>query len=96
MKGSSGFPRGQGRGAWEAGLLSVLVGDQGSTLAPEQTRAGIQSDPVRDLAGEPRKCSGVRGLGASSRVLEREESHPQPQKGKGLQRDSSGGSRDLM
>lgn len=49
----------------EAGLLTV--GDKGSTLATEQTRAGIQSDLVWDLAGESRKCMGVRGLEKETR-----------------------------
>ena len=53
MTGFSGFPGGGGR-AWEAGLLSV--GGEGSTLAPEQTGAGIQTDRVWDLAREPREA----------------------------------------
>lgn len=63
-RGVSGFPWGRPGGAWEAGLLSV--GDEGSTLVPEETRAGTQSDLVRNLArksrevhwgGRPRKGS---------------------------------------
>lgn len=63
MTGFSGFPGGGGR-AWEAGLLSV--GGEGSTLAPEQTGAGIQTDRVWDLAREPREAheGGKPGKGS--------------------------------
>lgn len=60
MGGILWTPPGAARQSWEAGLLTV--GNKGSTLATEQTRAGIQSDLVWDLAGGSRKCMGVRGL----------------------------------
>ncbi|KAB0391372.1 hypothetical protein E2I00_005220 [Balaenoptera physalus] len=60
------IPLGAAGQAWEAGLLSV--GDEGSTLAPEQMGAGIQSDLVRDRAREsPEVHWGVRpGKGSTA------------------------------
>lgn len=87
-RGVSGFPWGRPGGAWEAGLLSV--GDEGSTLVPEETRAGTQSDLVRNLARKSREVHwGGRPRKGS---LSAEGS---PGKGGDLLRDPLGGVRDL-
>ena len=91
------IPLGAAGQAWEAGLLSV--GDEGSTLAPEQMGAGIQSDLVRDLARESLEVHwGVRpGKGstadASRGILNGEGS---PEKEGDLLRDPLRGMRDPL